>query len=117
MEKIRKFQESVEPVITAALREAILAQSDTPLALVHAHIGRVLDGSASSTTSDDAAAAFTSSAWKECEHANSKLMAPPRPTAAELAAGATATGAVLALRAGLSVQRGPFKSCWVRVSG
>ena len=31
MEKIRKFQESVEPVITAALREAILAQSDTPL--------------------------------------------------------------------------------------
>ena len=40
MEKIRKFQESVEPVITAALREAILAQSDTPLALVHAHIGR-----------------------------------------------------------------------------
>ena len=118
MEKIRKFQESVEPVITAALREAILAQSDTPLALVHAHIGRVLDGSASSTTSaDDAAAAFTSSAWKACEHANSKLMAPPRPTAAELAAGATATGAVLALRAGLSVQRGPFKSCWVRVSG
>ena len=40
MEKIRAFQESVEPVITAALREAILAQSDTPLALVHAHIGR-----------------------------------------------------------------------------
>lgn len=117
MEKIRKFQESVEPVITAALREAILAQSDTPLALVHAHLGRVLDGSASSTTSDDAAAAFTSSAWTACEHANSKLMAPPRPTAAELAAGATATGAVLALRAGLSVQRGPFKSCWVRVSG
>ena len=117
MEKIRKFQESVEPVITAALREAILAQSDTPLALVHAHIGRVLDGSTSTTTSDDAAAAFTSSAWTACEHANSKLMAPPRPTAAELAAGATATGAVLALRAGLSVQRGPFKSCWVRVSG
>ena len=28
MEKIRAFQESVEPVITAALREAILAQSE-----------------------------------------------------------------------------------------